>query len=349
MGRSWTSGTGREARPTARIGSRYASAIVVRSCRTSVVGLLRFGRGRAWLASLAATAACSNSLGPGAVLFEEDVPDVRAYVATHLESELSTDGLFRLPAGDAAAGTGTITYARAEDLAVAWVRTVGPTATFVSTQHGHPIDWASLVLSRRSVMLAETAAAYEQVEFEPLARHVGPRYHIRFFDEHGPAVTLGVSALATNLEIDDGILVFPPSTGGEFFVAGLAMGSVLAVPPDPETAVVRALRGTKARLTAVPRLLHPLDGKGPPVARWELRLDREVEVVADLGILRSEVLYVRAEVAADGARSLVLEVPASTQPTTLTRLVPDSDEPTVIYLASDTPTQFVSVELTVAN
>lgn len=285
----------------------------------------------AW-ASLAAVA-CDTPLEPEPPKPARP-PDVRAFVAGAALQNLDAAGHFQLPVPSEWGGRRVIAPEWAEEIALAVIRTwiTNPNVltipgfeslkATVEGHHGGPIDWHRIrpgpsrpfFAEGHLQPLPETMPGY-------LVRTYGPHYLVTLYTNATPVVSVGVSAHATEVWIDErGFVRKPPVAGGEFFVMGIPRGSGAVVPPPPEAAVVFAANETGAKIVEVPALGVPGNRVIRNLARWRLALDRPVALrrLVDGVVVTTAVVYVGAypsiiERVSEGVR-LRLFVAAENQP-----------------------------------
>jgi hypothetical protein len=169
-----------------------------------------------------------------------------------------------------------ITMSQAELLAQAWSSTYAALLRhYLETGHGGPIAVDRLVPCGRPL--------YAKSSFEPLdasidagfRRAIAPWWLVGLCQNGQIAVSLAVSALATDLTITGGRIQFPlTGAGNEFFPMGVPSSWEGPVPTSPEDAVTQAARATGLRATEVPELIAPAPHFGPPQrAAWRIVLE----------------------------------------------------------------------------
>lgn len=155
-----------------------------------------------------------------------------------------------------------------------------------------------------------------------------------------PTLLVTVSAYSTDVTINkDGMVLYGPEGGEEFWVTGISAGPTGTQLPSPERAVERVGRITGARTADVPELI--LMGYDPTMYAlwvpthplWRLSLDRSVRVRTKDGSPRTvQELYVSS----NGR----LWSPAPAQPAV---------HHTELYLSGPDPMQLVPAEVPIRS
>ena len=123
-------------------------------------------------------------------------------------------------------------------------------------------------------------------------RRIGPHWLVGFCDATGVlAVSVSLSALATDLEVTQGLKYLPDPRKGDFLSFGVPIGSSGA-PMSPEQAAQLAATETKALISEVPDLQLPPFPLAPQLAMWHLQLDRSIALRG----VQSGKQYVTSEV-----------------------------------------------------
>ncbi len=208
---------------------------------------------------------------------------MRPYVTGSAAAALDVTGHFQL-AGPPAGDSTEIDRPLAERLAVLFVRQWGPGFRQQWEKHrGRPINLAALRVCGTPRYAVSAFGSWDPaVVADPLAaavqRAYGP-WWIVFLCGTSPApqVVVAVSALSTDLAIQDEQIILPP-VGGEWFVGH---GLPAARAGDPyeavEHAVQRVAMATGRRVREVPVFVSPLRAEGwPSDARLRLVLDGPV-------------------------------------------------------------------------
>jgi hypothetical protein len=246
-------------------------------------------------------------------------PDVRSWVAGAAAQALDANGHFVFPPPEIATPFPVITEARARDLAAAYVWTFATNPGFASllqVQRGGASTDLSAPEPASRVEFAESP--YEPVTTEtsaPSRRSYGPFFVVRMLERGMPFLSLRVSAYATDVNIANGMLVFPSHSGGEFDWFGIPPAIVDQNPISPEVATETVAKATGAKVDEVPVLVAPHRDYAFQFARWKLRLDRPVtlRVVSSGRQVLGREVYVGLSL---GPREpAVFYVPTETQPT----------------------------------
>lgn len=204
-----------------------------------------------------------------------------------------------------------ITAIRAQQLALAWAKDIGPQLrNSLEEEHDAKIDFAKLRPCGR-VFYADTP--FEPVSADiPLGvrRWVASHWLVGLCGPNGElTVSLAVAALATDLEIVGGSLgLSQPDGGNEFFAMGVPADWDSPVGLSPERAVAQLAEATGKRVTAVPTLLGAAPAEAyPQGAVWRL----DVESPASLKTLSNRALPAEATVYVGLANRIGARAPAT--------------------------------------
>ena len=141
---------------------------------------------------------------------------------------------------------------------------------------------------------AASAYQYKDVIAPQLTRELGPHWLVSFCTAGGiPAVSVSLSALAKDLVILEDVLRMPHPGPGDFLDVGIPR-YVENVPIAPEDAARIAAIAAGALVAEVPQLVQTPRPYAPQLARWRIRLDREIAVRGAVGgkTYRTRELYV---------------------------------------------------------
>lgn len=212
------------------------------------------------------------------------------------QARLGVDGRFRMVHPSRVDDRAIIDSARAVALAETFLHTFGKYSLGrYELLHGAPIDLESLGVGR--IYFAESPhITLPEGTDGPLERALGPYFVVHFYQDDDPAVTVSVSALATDLNADGNGPIFPRhrTAGHEFASSGIPLGAL----STPEEAAVNTARRTGRQVSEAPALV--LRGwAGPDLARWRLRLDMPREVRDE-----SSTRFMASELYLDDSRNL---------------------------------------------
>lgn len=210
---------------------------------------------------------------------------------------------------------GELTAAAAQQLAIAWVKDFAPILSgFLEMGRGAPIHIRELTPCHRALY---AHAAFERPTAPaPLVsrRPYGAWWLVTLCERNVPAVSLAVSALATDLRLLDGRIVFPSIYGSEFFGIGIPAGHVGEFPASPEAAAGIVAARTGRLVTRVPQLVVGVPDDGPPqAARWRVELDQLLPIQRGGGVTAVREVFVARTGGLLGATQL--QTPADTQET----------------------------------
>lgn len=205
---------------------------------------------------------------------------------------VGSDGLFDLEA-PAETQYPILTQLEAERLALGFVKEYArSTLVRFETQHGGPIDLASLRQCLRSLYAESPYVRVPDATPRYLVRALGPQWVVTLCAASGvPQLKVAVAAYGTDIVIQGGRLAFGPERGGEFFPSTIPLGSIS--PISPERAVEIAAAISKRRISSVPRLMHRGSGFSGLGAVWQLRLESPAEFESETGeVISADVVYV---------------------------------------------------------
>jgi hypothetical protein len=202
---------------------------------------------------------------------------------TALES--ATSGLARASIGqsgqfnvDRPESAQEISAARAAQLADAYGQDLLPyILTYITNTRGAAIQRKLLRPCGRPLYAESTFEDLEPSTPIGVREGHGAYWLVTLCAQSEPQVSVAVSALATEMGVQNRKLRFPEEYGGEFFAWGIPRGHVGEFPLAPEQAALFAAQQTGARVVDVPRLVMPIQAEGiPQSAKWEVKLDRSV-------------------------------------------------------------------------
>jgi hypothetical protein len=220
---------------------------------------------------------------------------LRRYVTGDAASALNSRGLFSLTAPMSPGARTIITAQRAGELALASVRTWGPSLheSWVA-ERGSPFDLNSLRVDSR-ILFAKTPYGRFPDGYHPAyARLYGPYYIVRLTSGPETIMLVSVSAYATDVTVDGRGIVHRPVERGMEFVHQVLPANSQEWFVSPESAVDRVGRESGARVTRTPELIRINKDHIPSSAVWKLSLDREIDVkpAGRATPLRTRELYV---------------------------------------------------------
>lgn len=251
-------------------------------------------RGSSWrknsLAALAcciALGSCHDSTGPANNVINSARPDIKAWVAGDAASHLDRNGRFVFPSPDPLGDAPIISPARANELAVAYIKTylwpTGPQSlgAQLESEHGLPVKWTHVGPRTELTYYAESA-------FEPfpsdiplyVRRAFGPSYLMSLDENSVQVALLTVAAHSTDTGIDStDQIVFPLIHGGEFTSSGIPSSASTWIPLSAEQAVWMIGARTGVRTISLPRLTRTGEHAAPYLAKWQLVLERRISLI----------------------------------------------------------------------
>lgn len=188
--------------------------------------------------------------------------------------------------------------------------------TALQTGRGAPVDTKSLTPCGRALYAEGTADQISDDVPRPIHKLYGAYWFVTLCARGEPQVSVAVSALSTDLKIENGEVVFPFLSGNDFFAAGIPVGQAGEFPLPPEAAAVAVAHQTGRRITSGPRLVMPANSEGlPQDARWQFDLDSAARVTKTLGgSLKVDGIFIAKHVNMKGGARIQLLVPRADQP-----------------------------------
>lgn len=244
--------------------------------------------------------------GPAAV-----PPRLSQYVTGHAAAGINAEGLFSLGQPAATGDHPVITPERAGELALAYVRSFGPSLKSVwEEERGAPIDLATLRVGSR-VLYAGTPYGSFPAGYHPaFQRGFGPYYLVPLTSGAEPVLLISVAAYATQTTVDRrGFVQRPVQRGNEFVSRGLPVDTARFRLVSPEEAVAFVARSTGARIARTPELVRVGMPYAPASAVWKLTLDREVGV--RVGQNRAPARVREVYVGPERGRRMMIPVPGA--------------------------------------
>lgn len=207
-------------------------------------------------------------------------PDLQRYITAEAAAGLNSDGRFALAAPSAPGDRPIISAERAGELALASVRTWGPSLhRSWERESGRSIDLASLRVGGRILFARTPYGSFPDGYHPAFARTFGPYYLVTLYLGSDPVVLISVAAYNDETTINRGGLIQTPAqSGAEFFFKAIPAQSDKFALVSPEEAVQEVGSATGARVTGTPELIRLGMPNAPAMAVWKLTLDREVAV-----------------------------------------------------------------------
>jgi hypothetical protein len=220
---------------------------------------------------------------------------LRRYVTGDAAAALNSQGLFSFAAPSSPSARPIITAQRAGELALASVRTWGPSLheAWVG-ERGRPFDIQALRVDSRILFVKTPYGRFPDGYHPAYARLYGPYYIVQLNSGSEPTLLVSVSAYATDVTVDGRGIVHRPVERGNEFVHQVLPATQQDWFVSPEGAVERVGRERGARVTRTPELIRINKKHVPSSAVWKLSLDRDIDVMHDgrATPLRTRELYV---------------------------------------------------------
>lgn len=248
------------------------------------------------LAAAALLVACDAPDGPtsGSSIAPETL---RRYVTGAAVASLNAKGEFDLGVPEAPGGRPIITSEEAGRLALASVKSWGPSlrATW-SEERGEVIDISNLTVGPRTVFARTPYGEFPNGHHPAIVRVHGPYYLVTLYSGAKPVLLTAVAAYNAGTKINNrGLIERPEHRGMEFVSHALPIDTSEFRMISPEEAVETVGRATGARVVTTPELVRPPLPYSPASAMWKLTLDRDVSVKGTGGVRRTRQLFVGPE------------------------------------------------------
>jgi hypothetical protein len=258
-------------------------------------------------------------IGCSSDVISRDVPpqSLDRYVTGAAALNRDSKGRFVLSVDPTGSVTHPITADRAQLLAQAWIKTIAPhVRSYLERGHGGPVMAEALAPCGQPLYAQSSYTNSEPIN-PAIQRILGDWWLVGLCQAGQMAVSLAVSASASDLEIHDGGLVYPESGGGnEFVPLGVPQSWEGAVPLTPEHAVAEAVAATGMRVAQVPDLIAPPTHLAlPQRAVWRMKLEGPASVrglVSGRSLSVSTVYYGSFRTTARGVPTPTLVIPAGT-------------------------------------
>jgi hypothetical protein len=218
---------------------------------------------------------CGSENGPGSI------GDITTYVTGDAAKNLDANGQFMLDAPPVGP-TPEITEEQALALAKIYARDFAPMLRpSLEKDHGGAINFTQLQPCGRA-LYAQSAYEPQPTLSRSFQRFIGPWWLVALCEGTAsrPSVSLAISALATNLAIQNDKIVWTDDTGGnEFFADGTPSSWDGPIMASPERATAAVAQATGRQIAKVPELIasSPLRGV-PQAAMWRLTLNSPATV-----------------------------------------------------------------------
>lgn len=203
----------------------------------------------------------------------------RRYVTGEAAAALNSQGFFSFAAPTSPGARPIITAQRAGELALASVRTWGPSLheAWVA-ERGRSFDLQTLGVDSRVLFAKTPYGRFPDGYHSAYARLYGPYYIVRLNSGSEPIMLVSVSAYATDVTVDGRGIVHRPVERGMEFVHQVLPATVQDWFVSAEGAVERVGRETGARVARTPELIRINKKHIPSSAVWKLSLDRDIDI-----------------------------------------------------------------------
>lgn len=250
-----------------------------------------------WLGLTAAVilAGCSEGLPPepseGGARQRAATVSVTQALTPQLAAILRADGT--LPIASEHQVGSEITPSRATELAVAFLREYGKYDRSVMEKVlGFQLRFDDLVPSERVFFAHSPYGEIDPRYSKPTAKAFGPYYLVSLMQDGVPAISIAVSAKASDLGMKGGKIVAPRRRGNEFH--WLAIPQHVEFPITPERAVRIVSAETGALIASMPTLVAAIATREyPQYSRGRMILNKPVTVtLVDGSFALTDTVYV---------------------------------------------------------
>lgn len=256
------------------------------------------------------------------------------YLAGSAAAAVGPNGLFSVSAPAGPLHRPIITAERAGELALAYVRSFGPSLKPAwEKDRGAVIDMARLEIVSRILYARTPYVAFPAGYHPAFERAYGPYYLVPLGSEETPELLVAVSAYATDVAITrQGTIKRPVQRGNEFVTRGIPADASRWRLVAPEEAVEITARTTGARVIRAPEFVRLGMPAAPGESAWKLTLEREIPVHAKAGgQSRVRTIYVGP----NSAGRLMIAVPGAARAEVIPAVrlgAGDDDSPTLLEL-----------------
>ncbi|HEX8454804.1 MAG TPA: hypothetical protein VF647_22190 [Longimicrobium sp.] len=222
---------------------------------------------------------------------------LRPYVAGAAAVSLNSKGLFDLPKPEAPGSRPIITSEEAGRLALASVKSWGPSLQASwSKERGEAIDISNLTLGPRTVFARTPYGELPSGQHPAIVRVHGPYYLVTLYSASTPVLLISVAAYNEGTKVNNrGLIDRAQHRGMEFVSHALPIDTTQVRMISPEEAVESVGRATGARVVTTPELVRPPLPYSPASSMWKLTLDRDVSVKGAGGVRRTRQIFVGPE------------------------------------------------------
>ncbi|HEX8674567.1 MAG TPA: hypothetical protein VF710_21890 [Longimicrobium sp.] len=222
---------------------------------------------------------------------------LRRYVAGAAAVSLKSNGQFDLSKPEAPGSRPIITSEEAGRLALASVRSWGPSLQASwSQERGEAIDISSLTVGPRTVFARTPYGEVPSGQHPAIVRVHGPYYLVTLYSGSRPVLLIAVAAYNEGTKVNNrGLIERAEHRGMEFVAQALPIDTTEVRIVSPEEAVESVAHATGARVVTTPELVRPPLPYSPASAMWKLTLDRDVSVKGAGGVRRTRQIFVGPE------------------------------------------------------
>lgn len=207
-------------------------------------------------------------------------------------------------------------------------RTLAPLAgPLLRSQHGGPIDWASLEVCGPTYYARSPFVPYSEDLPDPVRYYLGSHWIVATCSPDGhPVLSVAVAATAVAVREIPAGWVLPP---GSIRMVGIPATWQGALPVSPEGAAILAAERSQARVSTVPVLYapNPFD-EFPQGAYWRFEMDTPLSITGRTSGAASQSTLLRVGSASIPSNAMLRGPVDLFAPRPNTRLVVDVSAPT---------------------
>lgn len=214
-----------------------------------------------------------------------------------LAASLGPSGLLQVSSIEKSSTSGSVlSTSAAEKLATQFIRVFGPsTRAYLERDHAETLDFSQLVPMGRSVVSQSPYVPLDPGIQNPARKSTGPYYLVTLGYGGISRVLVAVSAYATDISLEGGMLRYTGSQGmrgNEFRWYGIPKGKSSLIVSAEEAAELAHL-STGRRVAEPPVFVRRGVDYGPTIGYWKLKLDQPATAMLPNGArVLSDVVFI---------------------------------------------------------
>jgi hypothetical protein len=222
--------------------------------------------------------ACNGDAQSGAPV--SSAAALTPYLTGAAANALQPNGQFTVDPGESPDGTPMISEGSARALAMAYVRSFGPSFHGVwERERGAPIDLSTITVGPRIYFAHTPYGAFPSGLHPAFRRSYGPYFLVTLLSKGEPVIEMAVSAYNTDTRTNSvGQLVLPPLGGMGFIHEGIPVNRDSYRLLSPEEAAAAVSSGSRARVATPPKLMLRAHDTSALLAVWQMDTERDVSI-----------------------------------------------------------------------